>query len=94
MVVYMFGWFKKSGAKKSVEPDWIEYKGFRIAATPKSEGGQHRVGGRIEKGEAESLKSHSFVRADLIPSLNEANDISLMKARLMVDQLGDRLFSE
>ena len=90
----MFGWFKSKTAKQAPMLDWEDYKGFRIAAAPISEGGQFRVGGKIEKGEGEQLQSYSFVRADLVPNKNEANSISLMKARLMVDQLGDRLFNE
>ena len=89
----MFGWFKKKPASAPVR-DWEDYKGFRICATPVKDGAQYRVSGVIEKGEGEELQSHSFVRADLIPSEQEAKDFSLMKARLMVDQMGVRLFQE
>ena len=89
----MFGWLKKS-PKKAPELEWEEYRGFRIAATPISEGGQYRVSGKIEKGEGEGLQSHNFVRADLIANADEAKSFSVMKAKLMVDQLGDRLFQE
>jgi len=90
----MFGWFKNKTEKKLVSLDWEDYKGFRIAPAPISESGQYRVGGKIEKGEGEALKSYSFIRADLIPQKEEADSISLMKAKLMVDQLGDSLFNE
>lgn len=90
----MFGWFKKDKAVKTAQIEWEEYKGFRIAATPLPEGGQFRVSGRIEKGEGEEIQSHTFHRADLIPTKEEAETFSLMKAKLMVDQLGDRLFQE
>lgn len=87
----MFGWFKKS-APKQATLEWTEYKGFRLAAEPVAESGQYRVGGRIEKGEGDSVQSHTFVRADLIPTLDEAKTFSLKKAQMMVDQLGDRVF--
>ncbi|WP_040556366.1 HlyU family transcriptional regulator [Reinekea blandensis] len=87
----MFGWFKKS-APKAVTLEWTEYKGYRVAAEPVAESGQYRVGGRIEKGEGEALLSHTFVRADLIPTLDEAKSFSLKKAQMMIDQLGDRVF--
>lgn len=87
----MFGWFKKK-AKAEKPLEWEEYKGFRIAAKPAPEGGQYRVAGVIEKGEGEELKQKSFTRADLIPSLDEAKTFSIMKAKLMIDQLGDRVF--
>jgi hypothetical protein len=88
----MFGWFKKGKVTKEVKIEWEEYKGFRVAATPAPEGGQFRVCGKIEKGEGDALQSHTFFRADLIPTKEEAETFSLMKAKLMVDQLGDRVF--
>jgi len=87
----MFGWFKKTKEVKEQVRDWEDYKGFRICAAPISEGGQYRIGGIIEK-DGEDVQSHSFIRADLIPTKDEANEFSLLKARLMVDQLGDRVF--
>ena len=90
----MFGWFKSKTAAKEATLEWESYRGFRIAAAPLSEGGQYRVGGKIEKGEGEEARHYSFVRADLIPNKEEADSISLMKAKLMVDQLGDSLFDE
>jgi hypothetical protein len=89
----MFGWFKKNKTAAVSKIDWEEYKGFRIAATPINEGGQYRVSGIIEQEEdGAETKKHTFVRADLIPTQDEAIRITLMKARLMVDQLGIRVF--
>lgn len=88
----MFGWFKKQTQKPAPAPEWTEYKGYRLAATPIPEGGQFRVSGQIEKGEGDALQTHTFVRADLIASEQEAKDFSLKKGQLMIDQLGDRVF--
>lgn len=89
----MFGWFKKNKTAVVATPDWEEYKGYRIAATPINEGGQFRVSGIIEQDvDGAEPKRHAFVRADLIPSEEEAIRITAMKARMMVDQLGERLF--
>lgn len=87
----MFGWFKGSKSKPK-KLDWEDYSGFRICATPIPAGGQYRVSGIIEKGEGDAKKQHTFVRADLIDSLSEAQSFSLMKARLMIDQQGERVF--
>jgi hypothetical protein len=88
----MFGWFKKN--KAAVTIDWEEYKGFRIAATPIREGGQYRISGVIEYDqEGMPPKHHTFVRADLIPGQDEAARIALLKARLMVDQMGVSVFT-
>jgi hypothetical protein len=88
----MFGWFKKATSPKEVKLDWVEYNGFRIAASPISEGSQYRVSGCIERGEGEQVKRHTFVRSDLIPSREEAEQFSIMKGKLMVDQLGESVF--
>ena len=91
----MFGWLKKNKEKVVATIDWEDYKGFRIAATPINEGGQYRVSGVIEHDQEEMPpKRHTFVRADLIPQEEEANRISLLKARLMVDQQGAGVFEE
>ncbi|TCS43988.1 HlyU family transcriptional regulator [Reinekea marinisedimentorum] len=87
----MFGWFKKASAKPE-KKDWEDYQGFRVCATPIAEGGQYRVSGIIEKGEGEDKQQHTFVRADLIAGKDEAKQFTVMKAKLMIDQLGDRVF--
>ena len=38
------------------------------------------------------LKTHTFVRADTMSSLEEAASFSIVKARQIIDQQGDRLF--
>lgn len=91
----MFGWFKKgkSGTAPAQKLTFEEYKGYRLAATPINEGGQFRVSGVIEQPvEGGEPKQHRFVRADLIPNEEEAIRITQLKARMMVDQLGERLF--
>lgn len=88
----MFGWLKKKSSAQAAAIEWTEYNGFRLAATPIPEGGQFRISGRIEQGEGETLKTHTFIRADLIPTEKEARELSMKKAQLMVDQLGDRVF--
>ncbi|TXR54842.1 HlyU family transcriptional regulator [Reinekea thalattae] len=89
----MFGWFKKSPAAP-VKQVWVEHNGFRICATPIAEAGQYRVSGIIEKGEDEAVKQHRFVRADLIANKDEADAFSVLKAKLMIDQMGDAIFSD
>ena len=89
----MFGWFKKKEAGTVTRSlQWIEYKGFRVAAAPIPENGQFRLAGEIEKGEGEALRKHQFVRADLFPAQKDADEFSIAKAKMMIDQLGDKLF--
>lgn len=70
----------------------VEYKGFQIIPAPINEGGQHRVAATITKGEGEEQKVHQFIRSDIIPSRDECIEITLRKAKMTIDQLGERIF--
>lgn len=70
----------------------VEYKGFMITPAPMSDGGQFRVAATVTKDEAESQKVHSFIRSDLISSRDECIEITIRKAKLTIDQLGDNIF--
>lgn len=80
-----------SSSAKQVQGDAIEYKGYRITPTPLIEGGQFRVSGVIESL-SDAEKRHTFIRSDLVAGQDEACDFTVLKARLMIDQLGDALF--
>ncbi len=49
--------------------------------------------GVIEKEIGGELKSHRFVRADRFGGKDEAVQFTLVKARQIIDQTGDRLFN-
>ena len=70
-----------------------DYKGFTIRATPFKESGQYQTCGTVEKEIGGEMKSHRFIRADRFASEKEAADFSLTKARQLVDEQGERLFS-
>jgi hypothetical protein len=70
-----------------------EHGGFVIKATPYEDGGQWQMCGVIEKDIGGELKSHRFVRADRFPSQDQAAEFTLSKARQIIDQMGDRVFS-
>jgi hypothetical protein len=65
-----------------------DYNGFAITPGPIKDGGQFRVAARIEK----DGKTHEMIRADTMASLEQATEISVRKARQMIDEQGDRLF--
>jgi len=81
------------GAAAPVAGKGEDYKGFLITATPFKEGGQYQTCGTVEKEIDGQKKSHRFIRADRFGSDKEAADFSLTKARQLVDEQGDRLFS-
>ncbi|MGD9802765.1 MAG: HlyU family transcriptional regulator [Hyphomicrobiaceae bacterium] len=69
-----------------------EHNGFRIAAMPYPEAGQFQVAGTISKQVGDVVREHRFVRADRFGTIDEAAEFSIMKARQIIDQQGERIF--
>lgn len=82
-------WLSSSSETQDAAGKALEYNGYMIEARPYKDGGQWQLAGRISK----DGKVHDFVRADKFSSKDEAVDIALSKARLIIDQSGDRMFS-
>lgn len=87
------GLFAGSESAPEKAEDTVEYKGFSIVPAPMKDGGQYRVAATITKGEDEEQKTHNFIRSDLMPSRDECIEITLRKAKLTIDQLGDNIFN-
>lgn len=86
---YFFGGNKESVAKE-VTP--VEYKGYLIYQESRSESGQYRIAGRITKELDGELKTHTFIRSDVLSSESDANEFMLKKSQLFIDQMGDNIF--
>ena len=71
----------------------VEYNGFTIRAAPYKAEGQYQTAGIITKDVGGVTKEHKFIRADRHASFDDAVEFSLSKARQIVDQQGERLFS-
>lgn len=69
-----------------------EYNGYAVVATPFAAEGQYQVSGIISKEIDGIRQEHRFIRADRFSSLEEAASFSLVKARQIIDQNGDRMF--
>lgn len=69
-----------------------EYSGFTIEAAPYKDGGQYQLAGKIRKTIDGTAKEHSFVRADRFSTFEDAESFAFVKAKQMIDQMGDRLF--
>ena len=69
-----------------------EHKGFQIIATPQSEGGQYRLHGVISKSVDGETKSHTLIRADLFPDADQCAEVTIRKARQVIDEQGERIF--
>jgi hypothetical protein len=87
----LFGGGATESAEKASEP--VEYNGFTIRAAPYKAEGQYQTAGTITKDIGGVVKEHKFVRADRHAAYDDAVEFSLSKARQIVDQSGDRMFS-
>jgi len=72
--------------------DPIEYKGFTIVPAPMAEGAQYRVAATITKGQDETLKTHQFIRSDVIAGREECIAVTIRKAQMTIDQSGEGIF--
>ena len=70
----------------------VEYKGYRIRAAPFKEGAQFQTCALINRTVDGVDREHRLIRADRFASLDDARDVSLRKAKQMIDEQGDRLF--
>lgn len=87
----LFGGGGGGAAKSEATPE--EHDGYQIYVEPMSESGGYRVAARIEKEIDGTLKSHHMIRADTCQSLEEAERITLFKAKQVIDQQGDAIFA-
>lgn len=71
-----------------------EYNGFTIQAAPMQDGSHWLTAGLISKKIGDEQKEHQFIRADTHASKEDAEAFSLTKAKLIIDEQGDRLFDQ
>ena len=70
----------------------VRHDGFDIYPLPTAEGGQHRICALVEKDIGGGKRSHWMIRADLLNDRDAAVEASLLKARALIDQQGERIF--
>lgn len=80
---------KLFGGSKPTEAAPETYQGFTIHADPMRDGSSWRLAARVEK----DGQTHQLIRADTFTDRDEAAQASLLKARQVIDEQGDRLFS-
>ncbi|MDD9908078.1 MAG: HlyU family transcriptional regulator [Ahrensia sp.] len=84
----LLGKAEEASAKPAAQES---YKGFDIVATPQSDGGQYRLHGTISKQVDGEVKQHVLIRADLFPDTKQCAEVTLRKAKQVIDEQGDRL---
>lgn len=84
------------GAEATAKPAGeAEHRGFIIKATPfKADGGQYQTCGIISKEVDGVVKEHKFIRADRFASLEDVVTLTLNKGRQIIDEQGDRIFTQ
>lgn len=82
--------FGGGGSGPEVEP--VLHKDFRITVNPEKTGGGYRIGALIEKEVGGETQTHQMIRADMVESAETAADISLRKAKQLIDEQGEGLF--
>jgi hypothetical protein len=85
------------GTDKAMEPAPVaeeSYKGFTVKALIMQVGGEYQLAGQIEKDVGGEVKTYKFIRADKMSSREDVVSLSLAKGRQIVDEQGERMFSE
>ncbi len=72
----------------------IEYKGSTIQPAPRRERGQWLTAGSISKEFPDGPKSQHFVRAETHAGAESARDFAIVKAKQIIDERGDQLFTD
>ena len=72
----------------------VAYKELAIHPAPEREGNQWRVAGVIVKQCGETELERAFTRADTVATREEAETLSVSKARQIIDQRGAGLFAD
>lgn len=89
----LFGGKSDQGGDSGPKTKPEEHNGFLIYVEPIKEASGYRVAARIEKEIAGEVKSHLLIRADTCSALEEAERITLLKSKLLIDQMGEGLFT-
>lgn len=80
-------------ARPAREGPAVEYGGFSISPCPRSAGGGWSTEAVIRKTVDGQARQHAFIRADTSPTREAAAALAISKAKTLIDQQGDGIFS-
>ena len=90
----VFGGGSADGAPAVVEREAVEYNGYRIIPMMRKEPEGLRVAGRIELEKGDDVLRHDFVRADVYHSEDDTLPVVIQKAKRIIDEQGERIFTQ
>ncbi|WP_375255762.1 HlyU family transcriptional regulator [Yoonia sp.] len=83
---------KLFGSRKQPEQEPETYKDFAVYPAAQKDSDGFRLAARVEKQVGGDLKVHHLIRADILNTQEAANAAAVVKAKQLIDQMGDRLF--
>ncbi len=72
----------------------VAYQGYAIHPAPRRQGSQWLTAGLITKAYPDGAKEHYFIRAETHPSQDDASAFAVVKAKQIIDERGDKLFTD
>ncbi len=72
----------------------VEYQGYAIQPAPRRQGSQWLTAGLIAKEFPDGAKEQYFVRAETHASQDDASAFAVVKAKQIIDERGDKLFTD
>ena len=72
----------------------VEYEGYAIHGIPRRQGSQWLTAGLIAKEFPDGVKEHHFIRAETHASQDDASAFAVVKAKQIIDERGDKLFTD
>jgi len=96
MLEFLKGLFGPRGGRLGTPPAdaSVEYNGSTITPAPEKVPGGWRLGGTISKEIGDERRVHHLVRADTSPDREAIVAMMLVKAKRLLDEQGDRLFTD
>ncbi len=82
----------KNGGSQRAEQA-VEHNGFSIQPTPNNINGGWSTEAIISKIINGETKTHNFIRADTSGSRDGAIELIISKAKMFIDQAGEKIFS-
>ena len=72
----------------------VTYKGYAIRPAARRQGSQWLTVGVITKQFPDGVKEHHLIRAETHGTRDAADAFAILKAKQIIDEVGDRLFED